>query len=117
MESVPSTTRLSHDQIEDLLAGKTITFRTMDGQLVNIQGHCKPDPVLVASVEKPKNPLATHEKVELFNALFSGRTDVFATRWENQAGKSGYSPACDKNLTEKSASRCMTSMAEFYPRP
>lgn len=39
-------------------------------------------------------PLTTNEKVALFRQLFRGRTDVYPVRWENKAGKSGYSPAC-----------------------
>ena len=36
------------------------------------------------------------EKVALFRALFHGREDVYAKRWENEkSGKSGYSPVCD----------------------
>ena len=34
------------------------------------------------------------EKIQLFGSLFRGRSDVFAVRWENQAGRSGYSVAC-----------------------
>ncbi len=34
------------------------------------------------------------EKIALFRRLFRGRTDVYPVRWENKAGKSGYSPAC-----------------------
>ncbi|MCJ8273041.1 MAG: DNA/RNA helicase, partial [Psychrosphaera sp.] len=33
-------------------------------------------------------------KVALFLSYFKGRSDVYPTRWENQKGKSGYSPAC-----------------------
>ncbi len=34
------------------------------------------------------------EKIALFRALFAGREDVYATRWENaRTGKSGWSPA------------------------
>lgn len=37
---------------------------------------------------------APHAKLELFRALFSGREDVYALRWENErTGKSGWSPA------------------------
>jgi len=38
--------------------------------------------------------LSTAQKVALFRRLFRGRFDVYPVRWENQAGKSGYSPAC-----------------------
>lgn len=34
------------------------------------------------------------EKIKLFRELFTGRSDVYAVRWENQrSGKSGWSPA------------------------
>lgn len=68
MGSDSSTTRLSHDQIVDLLAGKTVSFRTADGQVVSIQGPNRPDPVPAASIEKRQVQLAAHGKVELFNA-------------------------------------------------
>ncbi|MEH6825499.1 MAG: DEAD/DEAH box helicase family protein [Motiliproteus sp.] len=34
------------------------------------------------------------QKIQLFGSLFRGRTDLFACRWENQSGRSGYSVAC-----------------------
>jgi len=34
------------------------------------------------------------EKIRLFRALFRGRDDVYASRWESKSGKSGYSPSC-----------------------
>jgi len=34
------------------------------------------------------------ENVQLFMSLFQGRADVFAKRWENRQGRSGYSPSC-----------------------
>ncbi len=34
------------------------------------------------------------EKIRLFRALFKGREDVYAKRWESKSGKSGYSPSC-----------------------
>lgn len=36
----------------------------------------------------------TDEKIALFRSLFRGREDVYAQRWQNREGKSGYSPAC-----------------------
>ncbi|MES9879184.1 MAG: DEAD/DEAH box helicase family protein [Candidatus Sedimenticola sp. PURPLELP] len=38
--------------------------------------------------------LSPEQKVSLFAGLFKGRGDVFATRWENTKGRSGYSVAC-----------------------
>ena len=39
---------------------------------------------------------SAEEKIRLFRALFQGRSDVYARRWENtKTGKGGYSPACE----------------------
>jgi len=39
--------------------------------------------------------LSVNQKIELFKKLFKGRTDVFAGRWQNSKGRSGYSVACN----------------------
>ncbi len=36
----------------------------------------------------------TQKKIKLFMSLFRGRSDVYAKRWENKKGDSGYSPVC-----------------------
>ena len=38
--------------------------------------------------------LSTKKKVSLFLTLFKGRSDLFANRWQNSKGRSGYSVAC-----------------------
>lgn len=38
--------------------------------------------------------LSKSQKIGLFKQLFKGRPDVFASRWENSKGRSGYSVAC-----------------------
>ncbi len=42
-------------------------------------------------------------KVLLFANLFRGREDVFATRWENPDGRSGYSPSLRPGVPRKKA--------------
>ncbi len=37
---------------------------------------------------------STAEKIVIFQRLFIGRMDIFATRWENTRGRNGYSVAC-----------------------
>jgi len=37
---------------------------------------------------------SVNQKVALFQKLFRGRSDIFANRWENTKGRSGYSIAC-----------------------
>ncbi|RLA16999.1 MAG: hypothetical protein DRQ62_15440 [Gammaproteobacteria bacterium] len=49
---------------------------------------------LVAHDKPEANQLGTDQKVQLFQSLFKGRTDIFANRWQNSKGRSGYSVAC-----------------------
>lgn len=37
----------------------------------------------------------TVDKIQLFMSLFCGRNDVYAQRWQNKSGQSGYSPVCE----------------------
>ena len=41
------------------------------------------------------NENITTEQIDLFITLFRGRTDVYAKRFANKAGKVGYSPGCN----------------------
>ena len=54
--------------------------------------------------------LSTDQKVNIFKNLFRGRTDIFATRWQNSQGRSGYSVACSnewvKRICEKPRIKC-----------
>lgn len=48
---------------------------------------------------KPPTPprdlqIVADKRIQFFRALFRDRDDVYAVRWENKKGKSGYSPAC-----------------------
>jgi len=49
-------------------------------------------------------------KVSIFRSLFRGRTDIFANRWQNQQGRSGYSVACNnewiKGVCNKPRIKC-----------
>lgn len=46
------------------------------------------------SLEQTPVKLSVNQKIELFKKLFKGRSDVFAKRWQNSTGRSGYSFAC-----------------------
>jgi hypothetical protein len=50
-------------------------------------------PVPILSSTTRSGVSTPEEKISLFRNLFRGREDVFATRWEGEGGKSGYSPA------------------------
>lgn len=44
--------------------------------------------------EQVTNNSFPQEKINLFKSLVRGRDDVYAKRWQNKEGKSGYSPVC-----------------------
>ncbi len=52
---------------------------------------------LEASLAKNETTASTNKRpinIDLYLSLFHGRKDVFARRWVNRKGRSGYSPAC-----------------------
>lgn len=55
-----------------------------------------PDPIKTTNLDSAA-------KIALFRSLFQGREDVYACRWENRAGRSGYAPVC---LQEWAAGIC-----------
>lgn len=65
----------------------------------------QPKPIAAVNSRSPEAA-----KLALFRALFRGRDDVFAVRWQSKAGRSGYAPACahewDRALCEKPKVKC-----------
>lgn len=53
---------------------------------------------------------STEQKIQVFRNLFRGRSDIFANRWQNQQGRSGYSVACNnewgKGICHKPRVKC-----------
>lgn len=58
------------------------------------------------------------EKVLLFMSLFKGRHDVYAKRWQNQKGQSGYAPVCHNEWRDgiclKPKGKCANCKAQDY---
>lgn len=58
------------------------------------------------------------EKIELFMGLFKVRSDVYARRWQNKEGKSGYAPAClnewKPGVCGKAKIRCANCGSKAY---
>src|ERR1035438_907820 len=53
---------------------------------------------LNAALEVRKPGVATAEqRIALFRSLFRGRQDIYAIRWENNDGRSGYMPKADRD--------------------
>ena len=65
----------------------------------NVKGEV-PSERLLDIPSEPKHILTVNqksiseEKINLFMSLFKGREDVYAKRWQNKKGESGYSPVC-----------------------
>jgi len=58
------------------------------------------------------------EKVRLVKSLFRGRDDVYAKRWENRNGRSGYTPVClnewKPSLCRKPTGKCFKCPHQLY---
>lgn len=46
------------------------------------------------------NSYSPEQKIAIFRRLFRGRTDIFANRWQNKQGRSGYSVACNNEWVQ-----------------
>lgn len=51
-------------------------------------------------IASDSNSYSPEQKLAIFRSLFRGRTDVFANRWQNKQGRSGYSVACDNEWVQ-----------------
>ena len=55
-------------------------------------------PVTTSTLPRPDTPvLKAEQRIALFRSLFHGRDDVYAVRWENADGRSGYMPKADRD--------------------
>lgn len=48
-----------------------------------------------SQIAPDSNFYTPEQKIAIFRGLFRGRTDIFANRWQNKQGRSGYSVTCD----------------------
>jgi len=56
-----------------------------------------PDATRIASVIRDRATSTAEQRIALFRSLFRGRDDVYAIRWENADGRSGYMPRADRD--------------------
>ena len=74
-----------------LRIGEDLEGDHLDVERPSLNGDVKVYPSAAVTVDSPPEV-----KVSLFKDLFRGRNDVYAVRWEGRNGKTGYSPAGDK---------------------
>ncbi|MGB5707923.1 MAG: DEAD/DEAH box helicase family protein, partial [Arenicellales bacterium] len=74
----------------------------------------------IKSIADTTEALSGDQKVALFSHLFRGREDVFATRWQNRSGRSGYSVACHNEwvprVCNKPRVKCMDCSHQNFKR-
>ncbi len=51
-------------------------------------------------ITSDSNSYTPEQKIAIFKGLFRGRTDIFANRWQNKQGRSGYSVACNNEWVQ-----------------
>jgi hypothetical protein len=78
----------------------------IDSRLAELEQEKQQLIALRAELQKSKSapPISDssspEQKIAIFRNLFRGRTDIFANRWQNQRGRSGYSVACDNEWVQ-----------------
>ena len=86
---------------QDVMGNKYGDISTIDARLAELEQEKQQLIELRKELRNPRptvsipNPLTPEQKIAIFSSLFRGRTDIFANRWQNQLGRSGYSVACD----------------------
>ncbi|MBS1258579.1 MAG: hypothetical protein MAG551_01638 [Candidatus Scalindua arabica] len=79
----------------------------------------KPKIESIETENKPLNSFSdTKNKIILFMSLFKGRENVYAKRWQNKKGVSGYSPVClnewQPGVCEKPKIKCSKCTHKLY---
>jgi superfamily II DNA or RNA helicase len=74
-----------------LRIGEDLEGDHQDAEYPSLNGDVRAHPPATVTVHS-----APEVKVSLFKDLFRARNDVYAVRWEGRNGKTGYSPAGDK---------------------
>jgi hypothetical protein len=85
---------------------KLLNISAIDSRLAELEQEKQHLIALRAELKKSKpaspfsDSFSPEQKIAIFRNLFRGRTDIFAYRWQNQRGRSGYSVACDNEWVQ-----------------
>lgn len=109
----------NHIPTDNKLQGSGAKFRdvpSIDARLNELEEEKQQLIALKEELQKPKRipsipeSFSPEQKIAIFRSLFRGRTDIFANRWQNQQGRSGYSVACNnewiKGICNKPRIKC-----------
>ena len=99
---------------------KLLDISAIDSRLAELEQEKQQLIALRAELQKSKpvppisDSFSPEQKIAIFRKLFRGRTDIFANRWQNQRGRSGYSLACDnewvQGVCNKPRIKCLDCM-------
>ncbi len=81
------------------------------GSISGIPANIPTEPLETNSKFKADQQSDPGDKIRLFMSLFRGRDNVYARRWQNSKGKSGYAPAC---LNEWKPGICNKPLIKCY---
>lgn len=82
---------------------------TVSDECVN-SSYLETHPENTTTVNQKSKP---DEKIKLFMSLFKGRADVYAKRWQNKNGASGYSPVCSNEWKPGICDKPPAALAEM----
>ena len=89
-----------------LKSEKPQSVEEIDSRLAEIEEEKKQLLVLKEQLQTQSSALpnstgySIEQKISLFRNLFHGRSDIFANRWQNKQGRSGYSVACNNEWVQ-----------------
>ena len=85
---------------------KLLDISAIDSRLAELEQEEQQLIALRAELQKSKpappisDSFSPEQKIAVFRNLFRGRADIFANRWQNQKGRSGYSVACNNEWVQ-----------------
>lgn len=82
------------DHLTSEIEAIDIRLRQLDAEKLILLEH-KQELLKQQNLPTPTPSMTPEQKIAIFADLFKGRTDIYATRWENSTGRNGYSLACD----------------------
>lgn len=93
---------------KNVLFSKTASLSNIPNQINDNKG----------SIGHTQNLSTNKDKINLFLSFFKVRLDVYAKRWQNRAGKSGYAPVClnewQRGVCFKPEIKCFVCSQKLY---
>ena len=110
--------KLKHDNTVGELKSIKLRLKQLEDEKQQLLQRQKALNKLSTQDKREAHQLSTEQKVQLFQRLFKGRTDIFAKHWQNAKGRSGYSVACHNEWLpgkcNKPKVKCSVCSHQYY---